>query len=75
MYDSGIMLALVSDLQLLDHPLAREIFLRFSFKVKILIIFFGHIMASEVKGHLNKVVDNPVKCMYKNFRKNIMTGS
>ena len=27
-------------------------------------IFFGHSIISEVKGHLYKVVDNPVKYMY-----------
>ena len=32
-------------------------------------------MTSEVKGYFNKVVDNPVKYMYKNFCKKIMTGS
>ena len=37
--------------------------------------FLRTLMASEVKGHFYKVVDNYVKCMYKKFRKIIITGS
>ena len=37
--------------------------------------FFGHQMNSEVKGHLNKVMDKSLKYLYKNFRKNIMNYS
>ena len=32
-------------------------------------------MTSGVKDHLIKVLDNSVKYMYKNFRRNIMSGS
>ena len=32
-------------------------------------------MTSDFKGHFDKVVGNPVKYMYKNFRKNIICGS
>ena len=32
-------------------------------------------MTSDFKGHFDKVVGNPVKYMYKNFRKNIISGS
>ena len=38
-------------------------------------ICFGHSMTSEVKGHLNKVMDKSLKYLYKNFRKNIMNYS
>ena len=31
-------------------------------------------MTSEVKGHLNRDIENPMKYMYKNFQKNIMSG-
>ena len=32
-------------------------------------------MTSEVKGHFHIVVENPLKCIYKTFHKNIMTNS
>ena len=36
---------------------------------------FRHSMASEAKGHLYKGDDNPMKCMLKKFRNNVMNGS
>ena len=36
---------------------------------------FGHLTTSEVKGHIYKVVENPLKYRYTNFCQNIKTGS
>ena len=40
-----------------------------------LTIFFGCLVAFGVEGHFFKVVDNPVKYVYKKLCKNILTGS
>ena len=49
--------------------------LKWPSKVKLSTTFFGLLETSEVKSQFYKVVDNSVKYMYKNFRKNIITGS
>ena len=58
-------------LRLSGNLLAREI----GKKVILLTIFFGYSATSEVKYLFYKVMDNPVKYMYKNFCKNVTNGS
>ena len=54
---------------------ARKSFFNFVRKITLLTSFFGYSATSEVKDQFYKVMDNATKYMYKNLRKNIITGS